>query len=275
MSQTYTPLLSLSDAHLIEAVSDNFAEEMACFGRVLPSAELHENEELLWFAVSPTFNGVLRSRFASDDSGSIVRHIKTMIAYYKKRHATSFSWTIDLASQPKNLGQHLEVHGFERVHADTIMALSLPERVSDLRTCPDLEIREVQSNLELKLLCEIERIGFDTPTSSIKRYYEMYRRSGFGPSYSWRHFLGYQQGQAVASTSLQLYAGVVGIFGVATLPQARNQGIAASMMLHILDKAEELGYRVSSLSPTEQSERLYQRIGFRTLGQTYYYRWSV
>lgn len=270
-----SPLLNLSDPNLPSAIAANFTEEMACFGRELPGAELHEDEELLWFAVSPTLNGVLRSRFRSDDQAYITRRIEAITQYYMKRNATSFSWTINQLSRPADLEQHLRTHGFTLAHTSTIMTLAIAARIRELPTCPNLEIREVSNETELKLMCEIERIGFITPTSSIQRYYDMYLRSGFGPGHAWRHFLGYRQGRAVASTSLHLYAGVAGIYGVATLPEARRRGVAASMMLHVLDKAEELGYRIATLSPTDQSQRLYQRIGFCITSQSLHYRRSL
>ena len=46
------------------AVEANFAEEMACFGRGLPGATFHQDEELTWFLTGPKGpNGVLLTTF--------------------------------------------------------------------------------------------------------------------------------------------------------------------------------------------------------------------
>ena len=56
-------LTSLSSDHLSEAMEANFTEEMASFGRGLPGAILHEDDELLWIYTGRRhLNGVLRTR---------------------------------------------------------------------------------------------------------------------------------------------------------------------------------------------------------------------
>lgn len=271
MSLQHQPIRA-NDPSLSAAVCANFAEEMACFGRAIPGAELHENSELLWFAVTPTLNGVLCSRFTQDDPAYIEQRIQAIIQYYTKRQARSFGWTLDPASQPVHLRELLLRQGFIHVHDDAIMTLRLSEREQNVVTSPTLAIREVSNAQELQQLCDVEQVAFASTADDIKLYYQMYLASGFGPGQAWHHFTGSLDGRVVASGSLLLSRGVVGIYGIGTLPEARRQGIAASMMLHLLNEAERLDYHIATLSPTEQSERLYQRIGFRTLGQKSFYK---
>ncbi|HXX79773.1 MAG TPA: GNAT family N-acetyltransferase, partial [Ktedonobacteraceae bacterium] len=71
------------------------------------------------------------------------------------------------------------------------------------------------------------------------------------------------------------HAGVAGIYGVATIPQYRRQGIAATMTLHALHEAHKLGYRISILSPSKMSDALYRRIGFRDFCTIMHHGWSA
>jgi ribosomal protein S18 acetylase RimI-like enzyme len=274
MSQQHQPIRT-NDPSLPASVSANFAEEMACFGRVIHGAELREDAELLWFAVTPTLNGVLRSRFTPDDPAYIKQRIQAIIEYYTKRQARSFGWTLDLASQPAHLKELLLAQDFTHVYDGDIMTLALPAREQNVIPSPTLAIREVSNAQELQQLCDVEQVAFESTADRIKLYYQTYLASGFGPDQAWRHFTGSLDGRVVASASLLLSHGVAGIYGIGTLPEARRQGVAASMILHVLNEAEHLGYHVATLSPTEQSKRLYQRIGFRTLGQKSFYKRSL
>jgi predicted acetyltransferase len=90
----------------------------------------------------------------------------------------------------------------------------------------------------------------------------------------WRHFIGWLHDMPVASTSLLLHAGVAGIYGVTTIPEARKKGIATAMTKHALRQARELGYHVAVLSPSEMSLRIYQRLGFQHYCTLQHYGWT-
>ncbi len=61
-------LQDLATPALEEAIEANLTEELACFGRGLPQAELHTTPELFWlFTGRLGLNGILLSTFASDD----------------------------------------------------------------------------------------------------------------------------------------------------------------------------------------------------------------
>ena len=53
---------------------------------------------------------------------------------------------------------------------------------------------------------------------------------------------------------------------VATLPEARGQGLAGRLLTHALHDARERGCTTTSLQATKMGEPLYRRIGYRDLG---------
>ena len=268
-------LQELTDPALPEAIERNFSEEMSAFGRGLPGGEVHEDADLLWFFTGrPNLNGVLMSHFAHDDKAAIDARIEERLAYFKERQV-DVAWSTGPTTQPRDLAAHLEEHGFV-YGIDTIgLALVLDELQEGVHTSSALTVREVLDNEMLLQLRDIEASGFEGPPEVAQIYYDTYAAVGFGEGTPWHHYLGYLDGKAVAITSLLLHAGIAGVYGVATIPEARKQGVGATMTLHALHAARALGYKIAVLSPSDMSEGIYARLGFREYCRISHYGWSA
>jgi ribosomal protein S18 acetylase RimI-like enzyme len=71
-----------------------------------------------------------------------------------------------------------------------------------------------------------------------------------------------------------LGGGVTGIYNVATLPQARQQGIGTALTVAPLLEARAQGYRVATLQSTPIGLNLYLRLGFREYCSFNAYFWQ-
>ncbi|MGZ3627733.1 MAG: GNAT family N-acetyltransferase, partial [Ktedonobacteraceae bacterium] len=174
-----------------------------------------------------------------------------------------------------DLGLMLEDHGFVYSDSTTGMAIDLQTLNENVFTNADLAITEIEDLEALKILRSIEISGFGTSEIAAQNYYDSYAYSGFGNGTSWHHYIGWLHREPVTIASLLLHAGVAGIYGVATIPQSRRQGVATAMTLHALHEARKLGYRIAVLSPTEMSDALYRRIGFHEYCKLLHYEWSA
>jgi ribosomal protein S18 acetylase RimI-like enzyme len=67
--------------------------------------------------------------------------------------------------------------------------------------------------------------------------------------------------------------GVAGIYSMGVAPRARGRGIAAALTREACRRAGERGCRYAVLNATDEGERVYRRVGFRSLGwgQTWWY----
>ena len=247
---------------IIEAIDRNMAEEVAAFGRYLPGAKFHEDEEVQWLLTdlpSSLFNGVLLARFAE---GDIDTKIERILKPFKER-GLPVSWGVGPYSRPANLGTYMEAHGLQLVHVSTGMAADLHTLNEEIKVAPGLRIEVVSNEEMLRQYATVSMRGFGASPEDNKIYYDTYTGIGFGDDLPWRHYIGWLDDQPVAVSSLLLHAGVAGIYGVATLPEARRQGIGAAMTLAPLRDARRLGYSIGVLSPSEMGLHIYQRIGFR------------
>jgi ribosomal protein S18 acetylase RimI-like enzyme len=267
-------LQNLASPALEEAIEANLTEELVCFGRGLPQAELHKTPELVWFFTGQSGpNGVLWSRFARADKNYIMAKIDEILTYFKARQV-SVGWTIGPSTRPINLATFLEAFRF-RYHDQTQgMAADLLALNEDIPLNQQLIIREAEDPETLKILRSIEMKGFGASAELAQNYYDSYINLGFGKGKPWHHYIGWLNNEPVSIASLFFYAGVAGIYGVATIPEVRRQGIAATMTLHVLHEAGKQGYRVAILSPSEMSIAIYRRIGFQEYCKLLHYRWS-
>lgn len=264
-------LQDITSPALIPAIEANLAEEMATFGRNLPGAELHEDAELLWFSTGLPKSGlncVLRTQFTA---GNIDAKIDALVAHFQERQVP-ISWSIGPSTQPANLGRYLKAHGFRHIRDGTGMAVDLQALHEDVATPAGLTIEEIVDTEMLQQWFPVSVRGFSSTEDIVQLYYDTYVHAGFGKGLPWRHYLGSLNGTPVAIASLLLHAGVAGVFGVATVPEARRQGIGAAMTLTPLREARALGYRIGILSPSEMGLGVYVRLGFQEYCKMSYYK---
>lgn len=267
-------LRDLTMPRLALAIELNLIEEMAWFGSAHPMGELHKTPELVWIANSQGPNAVLYSAFTSSEPSYISSQIDRLCQFYGEKQL-SFSWTTGLSTRPAALSEMLEARRFIYQNSTTGMAVEIQTVHTDLPTNQELTISEVEDLQDLEHLRGIEMQGFDATEQGAQFYYETYLHAGFGRGSPWHHYIGRLRGEPVASASLLYHAGVAGIYGVATIPSARRQGVGTAMTLHVLNEARKLGFQVAILSPTDMSEAIYRRMGFRDYCALKHYHYSA
>lgn len=97
---------------------------------------------------------------------------------------------------------------------------------------------------------------------------------GFGEDLPKRSYIGYLAEKPVATSTYVLGYGVVGLFNIGTLPDARRRGIGTEMTLVPMREARSLGYQVATLQSSTMGYSVYQQIGFKEYGKIVAYRLS-
>jgi ribosomal protein S18 acetylase RimI-like enzyme len=114
-------------------------------------------------------------------------------------------------------------------------------------------------------------IGFEMPETGEGPCFDLF--AGVGFDLPLRNYLGLLGGEAVAASQLFLAADVAGIYCVATVPEARRQGIGTAMTLASLREARAMGYRIGILQSSEMGLGLYRGLGFEECCKLSYGIW--
>jgi ribosomal protein S18 acetylase RimI-like enzyme len=244
----------------------NLATHMSWVQARLPGAQVVETPELLLvdsgFATD-TFNVVCRAQLAPE---TLESRIAEAITFFRQR-GRPFSWWVSPSDQPEGLGQALSQAGLVAAEQELAMAASLAE-LPPVETAPQgLRIQQVT---QLGQVSDFARViaatGYDLA------YYEAAAPYLIQPDSPFRLYIGYLEGRPVASAELCLAGGVAGLYNISTLETERRKGIGTALTVYPLLEARAEGVQAAILQASAEGQRLYVRVGFRSVGHYVEYK---
>jgi GNAT superfamily N-acetyltransferase len=263
-------LTRFETADVVSAIAANMEAYWMNYGRT-SLGELYNGSDCTWFSTaipSPLYNGVLRTQFASD---SINASIDQTLNHFAQNQLPLVWWTTPL-TQPATLETSLEAQGLTKIMELPGMAIDL-HTFSAAPSSEHLDILTVQDAETLKHWVDVAMVGFDTPAELFDPLFAVESELGMGTT-PYRRYLGMWQGRPAAISALYLDAGVAGIYFVATVPQARRQGIGMAVTQAALQDARNLGYRLAILQASPMGAPVYARIGFQEYCKLGLYLWQ-
>lgn len=160
------------------------------------------------------------------------------------------------------LHERLTSLGFTR-HDTPAMAATMDTLPVDEPPPPVLRVTTVDTDEAHAILTaiQIETLGKDfAPRAAMKRLFGLDQNSPVG------HLLGWIGDRPVASATLMCIGEPASLWGIATLPDVRGQGIGRAMTLEACRWARSRGREVVSLYATPMGMPVYSRLGFRSCG---------
>ncbi len=148
-------------------------------------------------------------------------------------------------------------------------ASDLPAMIADSiapprRTLPALEVRRVGDEGTRLAFCAVGCVCFHVPPAWFREIF-LPENVWAGPAAG---YVGYLDGEPIATALTFIAGGVAGAYNVATLPGYRRRGYAEFMIRTSLERAREShGLSRSILQSTEQGVALYTRMGYRRVGR--------
>jgi GNAT superfamily N-acetyltransferase len=250
-------------ADMIALAEANVIERMGFYSRRGQVAYQH-NPEQSWIATGINYpnaflNMVFRRMFGAGHVDTQIEHTLRRI-----RHGDApLFWMLHPSLRARELGVRLENHGLHPVGEAWFMAMAL-EQAPDPDPAPaELTIARVANHEELVQWVQLLAQGHPGHDQAILQWIDLEAKLGLSAWSPWQRYIGYWEGEPVATSALFCATESAGIYHVATMPNARGRGIGAALTQAALQEGRLRGYEVAVLEATEMGLPLYQRLGFQ------------
>jgi GNAT superfamily N-acetyltransferase len=265
-------LIDISDPSLFEA---NWANFIQFFLRLEHSPVVRFSRGTGWVRwhteiPHPWFNAVLSGAIPEVDAPAV---IQDTLAYFAQNEVNGITWWFERDAPHDHIDQHLLSAGFQKTAGPPMMAVSLDRLERPPAEIPGFKIERVGDLDQLALYSQTFLDGYGLPTGWAETYTTFLASLGIHDPL--RHYIGFYDGQPVATATIFLAAGVAGIYNVATLPAARGKGYGGAMTSAPLLEARRLGYRAGILQSSEMGFSVYSRLGFRKVGDLEHFSWTT
>jgi GNAT superfamily N-acetyltransferase len=257
-------LTSLTEESGTRALLDNW-HEFIRYTSQAPNFDMHESDELFYFCLeskdTPVIGMCIKANLHPED---LDEQIEKVISYYKARSVQPM-WLVSPDTTPPDLGKHLETHGLQSHQGNPGMASEIHELKGYNSKPEGLEIRLVEDEETMRVFWDVWAEGYNQPSEIGDAWHECVLHLGLPRDGPDRYYLGYWEGAPVATGYTVVGGGVVGLFGVVSLEEARGRGIGTAMTMEPLLEAQEMGYKVAVLWATRMGLSLYRRLGFKEI----------
>lgn len=218
----------------------------------------------------PWFNGVLSAQTPGANAEQIVRET---IDYFLSNNVNSFTWWQQASLPTQAWLEVLVPFGLRYTNETPGMAANITELPHSIQHPDQLQIRTVENLDTLKEWTHTFIDGYEIPPDFLIPFHNLV--ASLGIDLPFRYYIAYLYGKPVATSTLFLGAGAAGIYNVATISEARGQGIGAFLTLYPLKQALPMGFSAGVLQSSEMGFSVYQRLGFRKVCEMDHYYWSA
>jgi GNAT superfamily N-acetyltransferase len=207
------------------------------------------------------FNGATGARFSR---ASADERIEAVLRPFRDG-AIDMTWWVGPTSTPADLVERLAAHGLTVDDGVPVMALDL-EGWTPPPPVPGLVTEPVTDPAAFHEAMEVLFAGFEMPAAVLPLLEERYIDYAVGPDAIQRVQVTRLEGRPIATSLGFIVDGVVGIYNVATMPDARRLGAGTAATVAALVDAAARGATHAILESSALGRSVYERLGFREIG---------
>jgi ribosomal protein S18 acetylase RimI-like enzyme len=247
-----------------ETVAGNLRES---FRAIAASRNAGENRELRGLSIAAAgvafqmFNAAFLSAPVSSEI-ELAQRISLASVHFGARGLEWAFWVCEDWMEPRARRRSRQVFERHGLRFSVDLPGMVAERIAPpVKPLPALEVRRVDGGANRAAFCGIGSTCFHVPIAWLSEVFD-------GPEV-WKRFaayVGYVNGEPVATAATVLGGGAVGVYNVATLPDYRRRGYGEAVMRHALEEARrEHGTEYSTLQSTPAGYGIYERMGYRAV----------
>jgi len=264
----------LTRDELVTYNRENFVKLYEWYAQT-PRGNIYRNKNVLKHETEipgPAWSGILMSHCTDDEVDALIEKHKE---YFHSKGHSGFSWHVWPSTNPKDMSNRLEDHGFSKIASEPLMSIDLHD-LPEQKEIPGLEIRPVRSEEEMKIFNEVAATQFHLGENAFKKIYEIECSLGFEEDSPRQLYVAYQDGVPVSTNLMVLDNDVAGWYLIVTHPDYCRRGFGSAVTLAPLYDAKERGYNVGVLQSTDVGYKVYSRLGFKRDGimDWYMFTWD-
>jgi GNAT superfamily N-acetyltransferase len=250
------------------AMFDRNMVEFYVQSRSRPWADIRIDDDVVWGSTGlplQAFNGALAATFSDETADA---RIEAVLEYFRELRL-DMSWWVGPTS-PQGLGNRLEAHGLIPEGVAPGMAVSLAGWSAP--PVPDgLTIEVTDDAASFHAAMDVMFEGFEMPRETQPLFEDRFRGYSVGPRATSRTYLARLDGRPVATSLGATFEGVVAIYNVATVADARRRGAGGAVTGAAIADARASGATWAILESSEMGRPVYERLGFRQVTQVAIY----
>ena len=265
-------LASLKNKNLvIEAIEKNFLEKFIYFISRIQGMEVVKINNIFLSNSnlrSDTFNTAIGGNVKEDNFNKYAKEVRD---YFTDKNLP-MAWWCGPSSLIGKDNQILLELGFVNEEMDVCMAADL-ENISTgfLSENSDLDIREAVSKAQIRDFSYALASVFEPFDDNIMKFYETIASKTLKTSERMKLYVGYYKDKPVTSACCCFDGSTAGVYDIATVPSFRGRGFGSYMTYHTLLESKKNGYKIAVLGASEDGLNIYNRLGFKNLGNFYVY----
>lgn len=238
------------------------------YSLTLGTRTAHDGDDIKWvYTGTPVLNTIFAPQLAADIADAA---IESALDQFRQRGVTP-AIILSPLSQPSDLGDRLQKWGYVKAFDFQGMYLDLSALHTVAEPPSGFELREITTPSDLALWADTCCKGFSIPPEQHEVFAQIMIDSATRAPY--RHYLCFLEGVPVSTLCTIPADNTLGIYWVATTPEARRKGIAAATMTIVLEQAREKGHALATLQSTDSGHNFYKRLGFQDLYLESVYEW--
>ena len=249
---------------VVSAMEENLHGHIAFLQRRLPAMTVDDREDLLLVdsgLPTDTFNKICRARLRDTEAD---RRIAEALEHFRGA-GRPFAWWVGPGSRPFDIEARLRAQGLKAFESELGMAMEMTHLTRRADSTSELEVRRVDTERDLEDFVGVLDACGDPPDPSVGDFFRATAPALLEDDGPMRLFVGYADGQPVATSELFTGGDVAGVHMVATHPRYRRRGFGWRLTWAALDEGRRLGLDTATLQASPQGESVYRRLRFRAV----------